>query len=145
MTVLVKVGLYPANTSRWPNVGLMLGQRRRRWANIKPTLGQHLVFEGLNSNCGCIPRSYLGAKSQEHHLGSLRPTLSYTRFIIISLHLSFLMTISGRIKPLYIWITPCLVPTVTPIRTGALSVTKKYNKDNSVCNEIKREKETKIN
>ena len=31
----------PANTRRLPNVGLMLGQRRRRWTNIKPTLGAH--------------------------------------------------------------------------------------------------------
>ena len=27
-----------------PNVGLMLGQRRRRWANIGPTLHEFLVF-----------------------------------------------------------------------------------------------------
>ena len=27
----------PANTRRWNNVGLMLGHRRRRWPNIKPT------------------------------------------------------------------------------------------------------------
>ena len=37
---------YPANTRRWTNVGLMLGQRRRRWANINPTLVQRLVFAG---------------------------------------------------------------------------------------------------
>ena len=36
-----------ANTSRWPNVGLMSGQRRRRWANIKPILGQRLVLAGI--------------------------------------------------------------------------------------------------
>ena len=36
----------PANTRRWGNVGFMLGQRRRRWANIKPTLAQRLVFAG---------------------------------------------------------------------------------------------------
>ena len=30
-----------------PDVVLMLGQRRRRWANIKTTLGQHLVSTGL--------------------------------------------------------------------------------------------------
>ena len=35
-----------ANTSHWPNVGLMLVQRRRRWTNINPTLGQYLVFAG---------------------------------------------------------------------------------------------------
>ena len=28
----------PANTRRWPNAGLMLAQRLRRWANIKPAL-----------------------------------------------------------------------------------------------------------
>ena len=28
------------NTKRWPTVGLMLGQRRRRWADISPTVGQ---------------------------------------------------------------------------------------------------------
>ena len=32
------------NTRRWPNVGLMLAQRRRRWANIKPTLGERMMF-----------------------------------------------------------------------------------------------------
>ena len=30
-------------TRRRPNVGLMLGQRRRRWHSIKPTLGRRLV------------------------------------------------------------------------------------------------------
>ena len=30
----------PATTSRPPNVGLMLAQRRRRWANNHPTLGE---------------------------------------------------------------------------------------------------------
>ena len=31
---------------RWPDVGLLLGQRRRRWANSKPTVGQRLMFAG---------------------------------------------------------------------------------------------------
>ena len=30
----------------WPNVGLLLGQRRRRWTSIKPTLGQCILFAG---------------------------------------------------------------------------------------------------
>ena len=30
-----------------PNAGLMLGQHRRRWANIEPALGEHLVFAGM--------------------------------------------------------------------------------------------------
>ena len=37
----------PANT-RWnPNVALMLGQRRRRWSDIKATLGRCLVLAGF--------------------------------------------------------------------------------------------------
>ena len=38
------VTIYPANMRRLPNVRLMLGQRRRRFANINPTLGQRLLF-----------------------------------------------------------------------------------------------------
>ena len=34
------------NTEQTPNVGLMLVQRRRRWANIDPTLSECLVFAG---------------------------------------------------------------------------------------------------
>ena len=41
---------HTANTRRWPNVGLMLGQRRRRWASISPTVGQRIVFAGLSNN-----------------------------------------------------------------------------------------------
>ena len=37
----------PANTRHRPNAVLMLGQCRRRWTNIKTTLGQCLVFVGL--------------------------------------------------------------------------------------------------
>ena len=37
---------YRANTTRWPNAGLMLAQRRRRWANISPALVQRVVFAG---------------------------------------------------------------------------------------------------
>ena len=37
----------PENTMGWPNVVLMLDKRRRRWSNIKTTLGQRLVFAGL--------------------------------------------------------------------------------------------------
>ena len=36
----------PANMRRWPNVGLLLVERRRRSANSKPTLGQRIMFAG---------------------------------------------------------------------------------------------------
>ena len=32
----------PENTRHSPNVGFMLGQRRRRWPNIKPALAHYL-------------------------------------------------------------------------------------------------------
>ena len=34
----------PAHTTHRTNAGLMLGQRRRRWPNIKPTFVQCVVF-----------------------------------------------------------------------------------------------------
>ena len=36
----------PETTRRWTNVGLMVGQRHRQWANIKTTMVQRLVFAG---------------------------------------------------------------------------------------------------
>ena len=35
---------YTANIRRRSDVGLMLVERRRRWANIKETLGRRLIF-----------------------------------------------------------------------------------------------------
>ena len=37
---------YPANTSRWINVGLMLVNRLRRWTNVKPIVTQRLMPAG---------------------------------------------------------------------------------------------------
>ena len=34
----------------WPNVGLMLGQHQRLWANINPTLDQRPMFSELIEN-----------------------------------------------------------------------------------------------
>ena len=42
--------MYLANTTRWPSVGLMLAHRLRRWPNIKPALGQRLVFAGITTD-----------------------------------------------------------------------------------------------
>ena len=33
-----------AKIRRWPKIGLLLSQRRGRWANIEPALGQRLMF-----------------------------------------------------------------------------------------------------
>ena len=40
----------PANMRRWPNVGLLLGQRRRRSTNNNSTLGQRIMFAGKWEN-----------------------------------------------------------------------------------------------
>ena len=34
------------NTRRWPGVGLMLGNRLRRWPNIIPSPFERLLFAG---------------------------------------------------------------------------------------------------
>ena len=51
IAAIVQSREYPANTIRSPNVALMLTQRRRRWANNKPTLvhGSYITVS-INSN-----------------------------------------------------------------------------------------------
>ena len=39
---------YPTNMRHRAIVGSMLGQRRRRWANIDPTMALCLMFAGYN-------------------------------------------------------------------------------------------------
>ena len=56
----------PINTRSWTNVGIMLAHRLRRWPDIKPTLGQRLLFNG-KSAARClsfrISRKYLPSLS----------------------------------------------------------------------------------
>ena len=73
--------IHPANTSRSPNVGLMLDQRRRRWTNIKPTLGERLVLAGYRATsiyhirpskfCGLYVTTIIFAHTYTHMQGSL--------------------------------------------------------------------------
>ena len=52
--------MYPANTARWSDAGLLLGQRRRRWPNGKPA----------SVNCVChIPSADI--KEFKHTVGSM--------------------------------------------------------------------------
>ena len=37
----------PGNTTRGTNADLMVGQRRRRWLNIKTALAPGVVFDGM--------------------------------------------------------------------------------------------------
>ena len=56
----------PANTGHSPNAVSILGQCRRRWANIETALGGRPVFAGLVLNqcstakCACLGRSSVG-------------------------------------------------------------------------------------
>ena len=43
----------PANTKHSSSAGLMLAQRRRRWANIKLTLVKCHVFAGIQQHSFC--------------------------------------------------------------------------------------------
>ena len=45
----------PANTIHWPNAGLMLGQRRRRWPVNEPALGQYLSMTSLHTSPWLTP------------------------------------------------------------------------------------------
>ena len=38
---------YLSNTSRSPDVSLLLGQHRKQWPNIKPALGERIVVDGI--------------------------------------------------------------------------------------------------
>ena len=51
----------PADTTRWPNAGLMLAHRLRRWANINPALGQRVVFAGVKHVFGHKIEKYLAS------------------------------------------------------------------------------------
>ena len=57
----VRRGL-PANTTHSPNAGTMLCQRRRRWPNNVPALGERLLFATIwkgNLVVSCIRASVL--------------------------------------------------------------------------------------
>ena len=49
MTIVTSSQFTPA-VRLCPDVGLILGQRRGRWAKIKPALGQRLVFSARHRN-----------------------------------------------------------------------------------------------
>ena len=49
--ILVSSKIKMTQNRRSPNAGLMMGQRRRRWANINPALGKRLVFAGMAGLC----------------------------------------------------------------------------------------------
>ena len=51
---------YPGNTRRWPSVLLMLTHRLRSRPNIRTTLGQRIVFAGLESGIAMWLSDYVG-------------------------------------------------------------------------------------
>ena len=73
------ITLTPANMRRWPNVGLLLVQRRRRWANSKPTLGQRLIFAGT---APCIQPAITKKNNWSHLENKFNPSGAGTVFKI---------------------------------------------------------------
>ena len=46
-TSLARAKVPPTCTRRWATVGVMLGQRRRRWTSIAPTVAERLLFSRM--------------------------------------------------------------------------------------------------
>ena len=61
----------PVNTLGLPNAGSMLARRRRRWANIEPTLGQRNVFAGT------FPRRWQLFSEETRPLFNVQTTILY--------------------------------------------------------------------
>ena len=47
----------------------MLGQRRRRWANFKPTLFQCVMFAGIGGGVGCGIRACMRGGGRQERPG----------------------------------------------------------------------------
>ena len=52
------INMNPEDTIHWPNVGSMLVHRLRRWFNMKPTLGECLVFAVESSSLREVIKVY---------------------------------------------------------------------------------------
>ena len=82
-TYLINVDPFtvPANTRRSPNVGSLLGQRRRRCANIESTLSEGLVFVGQRFNLKNTYTKYLSLNNSHdinaHFLLSFLPSFHF--------------------------------------------------------------------
>ena len=48
----------PSKTKRWPSGGLTSGQRRRRWFDVSPPLGQRLVFDVIKTHVNIVAVFY---------------------------------------------------------------------------------------
>ena len=82
------------NTMGLSTVGLMLGQRRRRWPINKPAVGQHPGFSGsVGYMCPALSLSFI---HPHVHLMSLTVCLYYANFTIYCLLHVWCLIISGR-------------------------------------------------
>ena len=112
----------PANTGRWPNVGLMLGQRRRRWhkhwANASCLLGRPVPHLGNMPHHDRAPLFYFKMVAKKFTVDFTRQdilffNLSYkrARCTVISHRRTFIFVIS-----LFVVATPdCSMDSVRPI------------------------------
>ena len=75
----------PANSRRSPKVGLMLGQRRRRWTNIEPTLGERLVFAGISPDNPFRPTSIYFILPDCFQINNSQPLVFQSKYDNLSL------------------------------------------------------------
>ena len=84
-SVSLLLKLYPADTWRWPNVGTLLGRRRRRWANSGPTLDSDLLIY-----CYC-------------HIGGVEHSIQvFIWHCMVDVTLSMLIMLTIKIEIFYI-------------------------------------------
>ena len=60
--------IFPADMRGWINAALMLGHRRRRWANIKTTLDQRLVSSGSWAEWLLFCNALFGSQRARHNV-----------------------------------------------------------------------------
>ena len=67
----------------------MLGQRRRRWTNIKPTLSQRLLFDGIRGNLRGRKRVVMHQAQARSTTPSLLHVVDHVKSIIMQMeHMS---------------------------------------------------------
>ena len=85
------MGCTSTNTGRSPNARIMLGQRRKRWAGVKPALVQHLVCTDTEGHSPIGPwsssfktqnRSLIKKTHNKHCLWNLLKKQKFARAIV---------------------------------------------------------------
>ena len=80
-----------------PNAGFMLGQRLRRWPNMKPALGERLVF----------------CRDSINAVGMCQHVIAHAYFSHCNVWLIMRVGVSTRAMPVIRWMKRVYLPSVT--------------------------------